>query len=134
MTPLAKGDKIVGVPDGAGGWLAVDLVVIENRPRGHGFGLTPWLPNAVTVRVRRVAIPPDVLGGDPIADAAYRERIGAWVGQQWAEKDRLIDELLAVTGKGSVGKTGPALQQQAGRGGNRTNGSAYSFDRRKDAA
>lgn len=69
MTPLAKGDKIVGVPDGAGGWLAVDLVVIENRPRGHGFGLAPWLPNAVTVRVQRMMTDTVVLD-DTFATAA----------------------------------------------------------------
>lgn len=50
--------------------------------------------DAVTVRVQQRAIPPDVLGGDPVDDKAYRQRISAWVEQQWAEKDRLIDELL----------------------------------------
>ena len=51
--------------------------------------------DAVTVRVRQREIPPDVLGGDPVDDKAYRQRISAWVEQQWTEKDRLIDELLA---------------------------------------
>jgi hypothetical protein len=32
---LARGDRVVGVPDGAGGFDVVDLVVIENRPVGH---------------------------------------------------------------------------------------------------
>jgi 1-acyl-sn-glycerol-3-phosphate acyltransferase len=49
---------------------------------------------AVTVRVGQCAIPPEVLGGDPVGDKAYRQRIGAWVEQQWVEKDRLIDGLL----------------------------------------
>jgi hypothetical protein len=35
-----------------------------------------------------------VLGGDPLGDKAYRQRIGAWVEQQWLEKDLLIDALL----------------------------------------
>ena len=49
---------------------------------------------AVTVRVQRREIPPGVLGSDPIGDKAYRQRISAWVDQQWSEKDALIDELL----------------------------------------
>ncbi len=50
--------------------------------------------DAVTVRVQQREIPPEVLGSDPITDKAYRQRISAWVEQQWSEKDRLIDELL----------------------------------------
>jgi 1-acyl-sn-glycerol-3-phosphate acyltransferase len=50
--------------------------------------------DAVTVRVQQREIPPDVLGSDPMGDKAYRQRIGAWVEQQWAEKDRRLDELL----------------------------------------
>ncbi len=50
--------------------------------------------DAVTVRVQQRAIPADVLGGDPVNDKAYRQRISAWVEQQWLDKDRLIDTLL----------------------------------------
>ena len=46
------------------------------------------------MRVQQRAIPADVLGSDPIGDKAYRQRISAWVEQQWTEKDALIDELL----------------------------------------
>ncbi len=54
--------------------------------------------DAVIVRVQQRPIPPEVLGSDPIADKAYRQRIGTWVEQQWAEKDALIDELLRGAG------------------------------------
>jgi 1-acyl-sn-glycerol-3-phosphate acyltransferase len=50
--------------------------------------------DAVTVRVQQRAIPAGVLGGDPVNDKAYRQRIGAWVDQQWIDKDRMIDTLL----------------------------------------
>ncbi len=50
--------------------------------------------DAVTVRVQQRAIPAEVLGGDPVNDKAYRQRIGAWVDQQWIDKDRMIDNLL----------------------------------------
>jgi len=49
---------------------------------------------AVIVRVRQREIPAAVLGGDPVGDKAYRQRIGAWVEQQWGEKDALIESLL----------------------------------------
>ncbi len=50
---------------------------------------------AVTVRVQQRPIPPDVLGGDPVADRAYRQRINVWVQAQWALKDALIEQLIA---------------------------------------
>ena len=50
--------------------------------------------DAVIVRVQRREIPVSVLGGDPVADKAYRQRISAWVEQQWGEKDELIETLL----------------------------------------
>ncbi len=51
--------------------------------------------DAVTVRVQQREIPPDVLGGDPVQDKAYRQRIGHWVEAQWRDKDRLIDDLIS---------------------------------------
>ena len=50
--------------------------------------------DAVIVRVQRREIPSELLGGDPLGDKAYRQRISAWVEQQWVEKDQLIDALL----------------------------------------
>ena len=47
----------------------------------------------VVVRVQRRAIPPELLGGDPIDDKAYRERLSTWVEAQWQEKDALMDQL-----------------------------------------
>ncbi|MDE1927991.1 MAG: acyltransferase, partial [Burkholderiales bacterium] len=38
----------------------------------------------VHVRVDRVPIPADLVGGDPIMDRAYRRRLTAWVDAQWA--------------------------------------------------
>ncbi len=49
----------------------------------------------VIVRVQQRPIPPELLGGDPVADRALRQRIAEWMDLQWQEKDRLIDELLA---------------------------------------
>jgi 1-acyl-sn-glycerol-3-phosphate acyltransferase len=49
---------------------------------------------AITVRVQQREIPAAVLGGDPMRDKAYRQRIGDWVDVQWRDKDGLIDTLL----------------------------------------
>ena len=51
--------------------------------------------DAVTVRVQQRPIPTDLLGCDPVGDKAYRQRLSAWVEQQWVEKDGLIHQLLA---------------------------------------
>lgn len=52
--------------------------------------------DAVVVRVQQRAIPADMLGGDPVGDRAYRERLGAWIEGLWREKDQLIDRLSAA--------------------------------------
>jgi 1-acyl-sn-glycerol-3-phosphate acyltransferase len=49
----------------------------------------------VVIRIRERDIPREVLAqGTYEEDPAVRERFQAWVGQIWAEKDRLIDRLL----------------------------------------
>ena len=72
----------------------LDVTIVYPRGTPQFRDLLCGRIDAVTVRVQQRAIPPDVLGGDPAGDKDYRQRIGAWVEQQWAEKDRQIDELL----------------------------------------
>jgi 1-acyl-sn-glycerol-3-phosphate acyltransferase len=72
--------------------LDVTIVYPQGTPRF--WDLLCGRIDAVIVRVQQRDIPPQVLGSDPIGDKPYRQRISAWVEQQWAEKDRLIDELL----------------------------------------
>ena len=73
--------------------LDVTLVYPQGRP---SFGdLLRGQVGAVIVRVRQRPIPPDLLNGDPVDDAAYRARLAAWVEAQWRDKDALIDTLLA---------------------------------------
>ena len=52
----------------------------------------------VVVRVRQRPIPDAVLGGDPVGDKAYRQRLADWTEAQWSEKDALIDRLKASPG------------------------------------
>jgi 1-acyl-sn-glycerol-3-phosphate acyltransferase len=72
--------------------LDVTIVYPHGRPRFRD--LLSGRIDAVIVRVQQREIPADLLGGDPVGDKPYRQRIGAWVDAQWAEKDALIDELL----------------------------------------
>jgi 1-acyl-sn-glycerol-3-phosphate acyltransferase len=71
----------------------LDVTIVYPHGAPRFWDLLSGRLDAVTVRVQQRAIPPEVLGGDPLGDKAYRQRIGAWVEQQWAEKDRLIDQL-----------------------------------------
>ncbi len=71
--------------------LDVTIVYPQGTPRF--WDLLCGRIDAVTVRVQQRDIPPEVLGSDPIGDKIYRQRISAWVDQQWIEKDKLIDQL-----------------------------------------
>ncbi|WP_436306429.1 MULTISPECIES: acyltransferase [unclassified Variovorax] len=72
--------------------LDVTIVYPEGTP--SFWALLCGKVKAVTVDVRRCAIPPSLLGGDSSGDRAHRQRIREWVEAQWAEKDRLIQRLL----------------------------------------
>ena len=72
----------------------LDVTIVYQHGAPRFWDLLSGRLDAVTVRVQQRPIPADVLGSDPIGDKAYRQRISAWVEQQWAEKDALIDELL----------------------------------------
>lgn len=75
LAPLKKGDLVVGVPDGAGGFEAVRFVVVDNRPRGHGLSVVPWMPNFLTVLVQRLDAASTVI--DPVYGApAGQKRYG----------------------------------------------------------
>lgn len=52
----------------------------------------------VIVRVRQLAIPTELLGGDYRNDPKFREAIQRWIGQLWTEKDALIGELRESQG------------------------------------
>ncbi len=49
----------------------------------------------VIVRVRRVSVPQQLMGGDYANDPAFREAFSQWVQQLWRDKDAQISALLA---------------------------------------
>jgi len=76
----------------------LDVTIVYPQGTPSFWDLLCGRVDAVIVRVQRREIPPEVLGSDPIGDKAYRQRIGTWTDQQWAEKDALIDALMRGDG------------------------------------
>ena len=48
----------------------------------------------VVVRVQARPIPPELVGVDLSGGPAFRAAVQAWIDDMWAQKDRLLDELL----------------------------------------
>ena len=74
----------------------LDVTIVYPHRTPTFWDLLAGRVDAVTVRVRQRPIPPEVLGGDPLTDRAYRQRIADWTELQWADKDRLMEELLGA--------------------------------------
>ena len=55
--------------------------------------------SSVDVRVRRLAIPPELTAGSYAADARFRKTIQGWLQELWLEKDRQIDASLGSDGR-----------------------------------
>ncbi|HET6788854.1 MAG TPA: acyltransferase [Aquabacterium sp.] len=72
----------------------LDITIVYPHGAPTFWDLLTGRVDAVIVRVQHRDIPPDVLGGDPVGDKAYRQRLSAWIEGQWAEKDALIAQLL----------------------------------------
>jgi 1-acyl-sn-glycerol-3-phosphate acyltransferase len=76
----------------------LDVTIVYPHGTPEFWDLLSGRLDAVTVRVLQREIPPEVLGGDPVRDKAYRQRVAAWVDAQWREKDAQIDALLPPGG------------------------------------
>ncbi|MBX3621169.1 MAG: acyltransferase [Rhizobacter sp.] len=72
----------------------LDVTIVYPHGAPRFWDLLSGRLDAVIVRVQQREIPAEVLGGDPLGDKPYRQRISNWVEGQWAEKDGLIDSLL----------------------------------------
>ena len=80
----------------------LDVTIVYPHGAPQFWDLLCGRIDAVIVRVQRREIPAAVLGGDPIGDRAQRQRLNAWVEQQWLEKDQLIDQLLRDARNGAA--------------------------------
>lgn len=74
----------------------LDVTLVYPRGIPNFWQLLSGRLDEVVVRVQQRAIPADLLGGDPQRDKALRQRMAAWMEQQWLEKDALIEQLLAA--------------------------------------
>jgi 1-acyl-sn-glycerol-3-phosphate acyltransferase len=81
----------------------LDVTIVYPHGTPTFWDLLSGRLDAVIVRVQQCAIPPEVLGSDPVTDKAYRQRIGRWVDGQWSDKDRLIDQLLPASARRPAG-------------------------------
>ncbi len=75
----------------------LDITIVYPHGTPTFWDLLSGRLDGVIVRVQTREIPADVLGGDPVGDKAYRQRISAWVEALWAEKDALIAQLTSAT-------------------------------------
>jgi 1-acyl-sn-glycerol-3-phosphate acyltransferase len=72
----------------------LDVTIVYPKGTPTFWDLLCGRLDAVIVRVAQRPIPSELVGGDPIGDTALRDRIGRWVGAQWAAKDDTIGTLL----------------------------------------
>lgn len=79
----------------------LDVTIAYPRGTPSFWDLLCGRMEEVVVRVRRRAIPPELVARDTRIDAAYRHRVQQWLAALWQEKDRLIDELLLRADSGA---------------------------------
>lgn len=74
----------------------LDVTIVYPHGRPTLLDLFANRVREVRVSIRERPIPAELLGGDYQNDAAYRERMQAWLNDVWSEKDRLIAQLRAA--------------------------------------
>ncbi len=82
-------------------FLDVTIVYPDGAPDFWQF-LCGRVPRII-VRVRRLELPPELLGGDPVTDSRLRKAVHRWQLERWAEKDALVSELLDAAGSRHAG-------------------------------
>ncbi len=72
----------------------LDVTIVYPHGAPQFWALMCGRLDAVIVRVQRRDIPAELLDTTAGAERAQHRRLSRWVEHQWAEKDRLIDDLL----------------------------------------
>ncbi|WP_395700863.1 acyltransferase [Aquabacterium sp.] len=73
----------------------LDVTIVYPQGTPTFWQLLSGRVEEVVVRVASRELTPELRGSNVMANRAERVRVGRWMEQQWADKDRLIDELLA---------------------------------------
>ncbi len=74
--------------------LDVTIVYPENEPPVHFWDLLTGNIPRITVRVKILPIPENVVGVNYEEDKAFRQKIQQWVNQLWHEKDQQIEAIM----------------------------------------
>ena len=80
----------------------VTIVYPKNEPPVHFWDLLTGAIPLITVRVRTLPLPENVVGKNYQEDKAYQEQIQQWVNQLWQEKNLLCETVLADLTKPNV--------------------------------
>jgi len=94
---LPKAGGLAFVLSALGGTLTsfVDVTIVYPEGAPTFWDVLSRGLSRIVVRVRHLPLPPDLLGGDYLEDASYRERVQTWVRELWSRKDEEIGRLLA---------------------------------------
>lgn len=100
LKPRAGGIALVMESMGTMLDAVVDVTIVYPQGRPSVADLVCGRVRDVRVDVRRLPTPTDLVGGDYENDAAFRERVQAWINGLWADKDARIELLLQSAGDG----------------------------------
>lgn len=87
LKPRAGGVALVVESMGTMLEAVVDVTVSYPQGRPSVADLVSGRVRDVRVDVRRIEIPPNLIGGNYESDPAFRERVQTWIGELWADKD-----------------------------------------------
>jgi len=96
LLPKAGGVALVfsSMGDYLSNVLDVTIVYPENEPPVHFWGLLTGNIPCITVRVKILPLPENVVGVNYEEDKVYRDKIQQWVNQLWQEKDHRIEAIM----------------------------------------
>jgi 1-acyl-sn-glycerol-3-phosphate acyltransferase len=77
----------------------LDVTIIYPDGPVELWGLLSGRLRRVVIHIEQRPIPPEWLGADYVSDPAFRAAFQAWVQEIWAEKDALIERVLAESGR-----------------------------------
>ncbi len=106
LKPRAGGMAVALATMGEDFEALLDVTIAYPRGTPTFWDLLCGRMEEVVVRVQARPIPPVLAGGARAGEAAFRAGVQAWIGEMWAEKDRLLDELLPGTRAGKAGGDG----------------------------
>jgi 1-acyl-sn-glycerol-3-phosphate acyltransferase len=96
LLPKAGGISLVfsSMGDYLSNVLDVTIVYPKNEPPVRFWDLLTGNIPCITVRVKTLPVPDDVVGRNYEEDSAFREKIQQWVNQLWEEKDQQIENIM----------------------------------------